>query len=111
MCRFACYVLLPILALIACDKPVDPKGLSPRVYELVVKATAALGRANERRDAGNLLYEPRYLDAKKAVDDLNETLTVNESDDEAKHLERACLETIQRYRRSLEILKLHANRD
>jgi hypothetical protein len=106
----SCCLVLAILALIACDKAVDPKGLSPKVYEGVVRATAALARANDRRDATNSLYEPSYLDAKKAVDDLSGTWGLNASDDYPKFLARDCLGKIQHYRAGLELLKLHANK-
>jgi hypothetical protein len=53
---------------IACTR--GPKGLSRPTYVATEKAVAALKRANEYRDAGAQLYEPRFLDVEKATDEL-----------------------------------------
>jgi hypothetical protein len=70
------FVLLPvtILALVACPASTrGPKGLSRATYEATVNAVAAIKRTNECRDAGVLIFEPRFLEAEKAVDDVRAT--------------------------------------
>ena len=47
-----------------------PKGLSRPTYLATKKAVGAIERANEYRDDGALLYEPRFLDVERAVDEL-----------------------------------------
>ena len=56
-------------------------------------------RANEYRDAGNLLFEPRFLDAEKALDAGRRNIH-NSADESAFLLLDACLEDLTNYRRS-----------
>jgi hypothetical protein len=60
-----CLLLFLSALTLACGERADPK-------EATRRAIDALDRLNERRDAGILLYEPRYLDAEKAVAELGD---------------------------------------
>jgi hypothetical protein len=63
--------LLGLAMLAGCG--VGPKEVSRPEYAAILKAFNALKRANDYRDAGTLIYEPRFLDAEKAVEELEST--------------------------------------
>jgi hypothetical protein len=81
------FALLPT----ACTR--GPKGLSPSSYAATEKVVAALERCFEYRDAGILLYEPRFLDAEKAIDDLRATEPTDLSLNEIAHTAAEALKT------------------
>lgn len=65
-------VAVSLLLVSACSpQRKGPKHISSPVYDALEKATATVARANEYRDAGILLYEPRFLEAEKAVDEVS----------------------------------------
>jgi hypothetical protein len=67
--------LVGLLTLAACG--VGPKGVGKSEYAAISKAFNALKRANDYRDAGSLIYEPRFLDAEKAVEELESTASMD----------------------------------
>jgi hypothetical protein len=101
-----CVLVLSVLALSACHKTVGPKGLNPETYDAVVRAADALDRLNERRDAGSLLYEPRYLDAEKAVGDLGHIPIVTVADIPPNSTAQVCLIAFRTYRSELGRLEI-----
>jgi hypothetical protein len=87
--------LLALLGSTACTR--GPKGLSRATYESTQSAVAAIQRANEYRDAGTLLFEPRFLEAEKAIDDVASTQK-NFSDSAAVMQMRVWLTSMKQYR-------------
>jgi len=55
-----------------------PQRLSRDTYSALERAIGAMERANEYRDAGVLLLEPRLLDAEKAVADIPDRMVSQE---------------------------------
>jgi hypothetical protein len=63
------FLSLFLLVLFSCSSGTrGPKGLSRETYAATEKAVAAIQRANECRDDGLLIFEQRFLEAEKAVD-------------------------------------------
>jgi len=79
----------------ACTR--GPKGLSRSEYAATEKAVAALARADEYRDAEALLFEPRFLDAEKAVDELK-VARRNKADTELIDKAQHCLASFESLR-------------
>jgi|HubBroStandDraft_1064217.scaffolds.fasta_scaffold130169_3 hypothetical protein len=65
--------ILCATSLASCSQTYGPKGLSKPAYEATVRAVNALDRAREYRGASALLFEPRYLDAERAIGELKST--------------------------------------
>lgn len=86
------------LGLIACG----PKGLSDAGYVAAQKAVDAINRAYEYRDKGAIYYEPRYLDAQRAVSDIP---ALDETGPEArfKGAATACVMRLEGYRLTLDL--------
>jgi len=80
----------------ACTR--GPKGLSRSEYAATEKAVAALARADEYRDAEALLFEPRFLDAEKAVDELKAARR-NKADTELIDKAQDCLADFESHRK------------
>jgi hypothetical protein len=57
-------------------------------------------RANEYRDAGVLLFEPRLLDAEREADSIAKNST---ADSRAASIARICIEDFRLYRKSLNL--------
>ncbi len=69
-------------------------GRDQRKKETHRRAVQALIRLDEYKDAGPLLYEPRYLDAEKSVAEDDEALAMNL---------KSCLSTFQTYREAADL--------
>lgn len=91
-----------IVALCSCTK--GPKGLSADTYEGVRRTVAALRRANEYRDSGALLFEPRLLEAEKEADGIVTPHTYSEithaNNTAAAEIARSCVKALQLYRQT-----------
>jgi hypothetical protein len=83
-----------------CSCARGPKGLSNNGYISVQKALSAMRRANEYRDAGVLLFEPRLLEAERKADAI---VINNSADDGAAELARICVkDSFPLYRKARE---------
>jgi hypothetical protein len=91
--------LLALLICASCTR--GPKGLSRATYAATEKAIAAIQRANECRDDGLLIFEPRFLEAEKAVDDARATATNFHDTLVVDHM-RGWVESTKLYRRVLD---------
>ena len=91
-----------IIALCSCTK--GPKGLSADTYEGVRRTVSALRRANEYRDSGALLFEPRLLEAEKEADDIATprvySVVTAASNTSAAMVARSCVKDLQLYRKA-----------
>ena len=96
--------LLPVSLLVLFACPSDtrgPKGLSRATYEATVKAVVAIQRATECRNAGALIFEPRFLEAERAVDDARATGN-NQHDTMVGFYMNNWVESMKLYRRILD---------
>jgi hypothetical protein len=75
--------------------------LSYPTYAGTEKAIAALNRANEYRDAGALLYEPRFLDVEKATEELAASAT-KPADTLVATIANTCVVELKSYREILD---------
>jgi hypothetical protein len=95
-----------LIALCSCTK--GPHGLSADTYEGVRKTVLALRRANEYRDSGVLLFEPRLLEAERAADDIvapaAHSAVTTASNTSAAVIARSCVKDLRLYR---EVQTLH----
>ena len=83
-----------------CSCTKGPKGLSADTYGGIQKALSAMRRANEYRDSGVLLFEPRLLEAEREVDSI---VTNNDADSAAADMARICVKSFPLYRKSQDI--------
>lgn len=105
--RPAVLMIAPALtALCSCTK--GPHGLSVDTYDGVQKAVSALRRANEYRDSGAPLFEPRLLEAERAAGEIVTpqaysavTAAANAS---AASVARSCVRDLRFYRETRNIL-------
>ena len=97
--RRAAICLLILVESIACTR--GPKGLSRPAYLATEKAVASLNRANEYRDADVLVYEPRFLDAQKAIDELAAAAS-KPADTSVAMIARACADELKLHRQNLD---------
>jgi hypothetical protein len=95
-------VLMIAAAVIAlnCSCTKGPKGLSADTYGGIQKALSAMRRANEYRDSGVLLFEPRFLEVESEADSI---VTHNDADSSAAFMARNCVEGFRLYRKSQDI--------
>jgi hypothetical protein len=89
-----------VFVLCSCTK--GPKGLSAEAYEAAKGTVAAMRRANEYRDSGGLLFEPRFLDLERAADGIAASRK-SASDDSAAGMARACVDILRSYRGMLDL--------
>lgn len=101
MKRLCPFLIILSLGPSACSQ--GPKGLGRPAFEATEKAAAAMQRANEYRDAGTLLYEPRFLDLEKAVDELKASATKPQEKAVAE-IAVACAGDLRNYRENLDLL-------
>lgn len=100
---FECVWALALVLLVACGSHTrGPNRLSVTVYEALEKAVAAFERADEYRDAGVLLYEPRFLDAEKAADAVRDAPGDQPADVSAALNAHSCVLALYTYRLSIE---------
>ncbi len=101
----ALLVPLSLISLCSCTK--GPKGLSAETYEGVKQTVAAMRRANEYRDSGTLLFEPRFLDLERAVDGIATPHVYSDitaaSNTSATTIARSCVDLLRTYRRMLDL--------
>jgi len=98
-----CIIIAVLGSSIACTR--GPKGLSRSAYLAAEKTVSAIKRANEYRDAGVLLFEPRFLEAEREADGMM-ALRNNASDSAAADIARSCVKDLTLYR---EIQTIHLN--
>jgi hypothetical protein len=97
-------ILMIAAAVIAlcCSCTKGPEGLSPETYAGLEKTIDAMRRANEYRDSGVLLFEPRFLELERAVDDIAlpdvHSVVTEARDDSAKSIARSCVQILKTYR-------------
>lgn len=77
---------------------VGPKSISRSEYAAMVKAATALQRAYDYRDEARVFYDPRLLDAQKAVEDIPGS--------EAAGVARTCLDYLAAYQSLLAIVRM-----
>lgn len=91
------FLIAAVIALCSCSK--GPQGLSADTCEAVRKAVPALRRANEYRDSGTLLFEPRLLEAEREANGIM-SAQKNASDASAAGIAKSCIEDLRLYRES-----------
>jgi hypothetical protein len=100
--RIARWVPLALLALTGCTR--GPKGLSRSEYPAIEKGFAAFQRAFEYRDAGTLIFDPRMLDAERALDEAK-SASSNPHDTTATIILESSIGMLNTYRRELQLLR------
>lgn len=83
-----------------CSCTKGPNGLSADTYKGIQKTLSAMRRANEYRDSGVLLFEPRFLELEAQADSI---VTRNDADERAASIVRECVEGFRLYRKSQDI--------
>jgi hypothetical protein len=103
----AVVLIIAAAAIGICSCTKGPKGLSNDTYAGVKKTVAAMRRANEYRDSGVLLFEPRFLDLERAVDGIATPRAYSEittaSDLSAAEIARSCVHILRSYRQMLDL--------
>lgn len=102
--------ILLALLLVSCGH--GPKRISGDTYEALSRAAGALRRTNEYRDEPRAFYEPRYLEAERAVSEIpvSNGIFKRDQDSFAMMAAHSCLFTFQGYRSTLELVRLTGDR-
>lgn len=99
-------VAIAVIAL-TCSCTKGPHGLSADTYKGIQQTLSAMRRANEYRDSGTMLFEPRFLELEREADGI---VVNNSADSSAASIARSCVKGLQIYRKSRDIYAAYLER-